>query len=176
MKTTFVLLLGLVLVGGAYYWYATPEAPGMDTVNPFGAMDANEMASPDAMPENPTSGAPAAPAPAANTTGAGASVNVNADASVSTGTVKEFTVTGKNFSFLPATMSVKKGDRVRITFVNESGTHDLVVDGYNARTNIIQGGAKETIEFVADKAGTFEYYCSVGKHREMGMKGTLTVQ
>jgi len=88
---------------------------------------------------------------------------------------REFTVTGKNFSFAPSVMSVNKGERVRITFVNDVGTHDLVVEGYDARTQILQGGQSETIEFIADEAGTFEYYCSVGSHREMGMVGTLTV-
>ena len=89
--------------------------------------------------------------------------------------VTEFTVRGKNFSFTPATMAVNKGDKVRITFINDSGTHDFVVDGYNVRTKTLQTGQSETIEFIADKTGTFEYYCSVGSHRSMGMKGTLTV-
>jgi plastocyanin len=88
---------------------------------------------------------------------------------------KSFTVSGKNFSFTPATMQVNRGDRVRITFNNTSGTHDLVVEGYNARTKILQTGQSETIEFVANQSGSFEYYCSVGQHRSMGMKGTLTV-
>ncbi|MFZ2555589.1 MAG: cupredoxin domain-containing protein [Minisyncoccia bacterium] len=113
-----------------------------------------------------------APTPTPPTT-PGASVD--AGAAITTGT-KEFTVTGKNFSFSPGNLTVKKGDRVKITFVNDAGTHDLVVDGYEARTQIIKGGARETIEFVADKAGSFEYYCSVGSHRQMGMKGTLIVQ
>lgn len=41
---------------------------------------------------------------------------------------------------------------------------------------IIEGGQEDVIEFTPDKAGSFEYYCSVGKHREMGMKGMLTVE
>lgn len=90
--------------------------------------------------------------------------------------VREFTVTGKNFTLTPSTMKVNAGEKVRITFKNDSGTHDLVVDGYNVRTKILQSGQSETIEFLADKTGTFEYYCSVGTHRQQGMKGTLTVE
>lgn len=91
--------------------------------------------------------------------------------------VKSFTVSGKPFSFTPSTLTVNKGDTVKITFVNEAGTHDWVLDGYdNVRTAVLQGGKSETIQFVADKAGSFEYYCSVGTHRQMGMKGTLTVK
>ncbi|MDQ3076731.1 MAG: cupredoxin domain-containing protein [bacterium] len=104
------------------------------------------------------------------------STGVSAGAAVSAGAIKEFTVTGENFKFSPTTMTVNKGDRVKITFVNKQGFHDLVVGGYNARTKQMQAGTQETIEFVADKAGTFEYYCSVGSHRQMGMVGTLTVK
>lgn len=90
--------------------------------------------------------------------------------------VKTFTVTGRSFSFSPNEIRVKKGDRVKINFVNESGFHDWVIDEFNARTNKISGGQSETIEFVADKTGTFEFYCSVGNHRQAGMKGNLIVE
>jgi plastocyanin len=36
--------------------------------------------------------------------------------------------------------------------------------------------ASTFIEFVANKKGKFEYYCSVGEHRAMGMKGNLVVE
>lgn len=73
-------------------------------------------------------------------------------------------------------MEVNRGERVRITLVNDQGTHDLVVDGYNVRTKTIQVGQSETIEFMAEEAGVFEFYCSIGSHRQMGMKGTLVVK
>lgn len=90
--------------------------------------------------------------------------------------VKTITVTGQNFSFLPATITVQKGDRVRIIFKNSGGFHDFKIDEFNVATKQIRDGAEETIEFTADKIGSFEYYCSVGNHRAMGMKGTLIVE
>ncbi len=90
--------------------------------------------------------------------------------------VREITVTGKSFSFSPAVMTMKKGERVKITFKNSGGMHDLRIDEFNIATKRLDAGEEETIEFTADKAGTFEYYCSVGNHRAMGMKGTLVVQ
>lgn len=90
--------------------------------------------------------------------------------------VKEFTITGSPFKFEPAQMSVNKGDKVKVTFVNANGMHNFVLDEFKVETKVLQGGAQETVEFIADKAGTFEYYCSVGNHRAMGMKGILTVQ
>ncbi len=90
--------------------------------------------------------------------------------------VKEFTVDGSNFKFEPATMSVNKGDKVKITFKNTGGFHDFVIDELSVKTKQIGANASETVEFTADKVGNFEYYCSVGNHRGMGMKGTLTVK
>lgn len=92
------------------------------------------------------------------------------------GAVKEFTVTGSNFKFDPSSITVKKGDSVKITFKNSGGLHDFVLDQFNVKTPIISSGQQATVQFVADKAGTFEYYCSVANHRAMGMVGNLIVQ
>ncbi|RJR14853.1 hypothetical protein C4579_03590 [Candidatus Microgenomates bacterium] len=90
--------------------------------------------------------------------------------------VKTFTVTGTNFAFDVKEMRVNQGDTVKIVFKNGDGTHDWVIDEFNARTKMTQTGEEDTIEFVADQAGTFEYYCSVGQHRQMGMVGNLIVE
>ena len=73
-------------------------------------------------------------------------------------------------------MSVNKGDTVKITVKNVNGTHDFKIDEFNVSTRTLNTGETQTITFVADKAGTFEYYCSVGNHRAMGMVGTLIVR
>jgi len=91
-------------------------------------------------------------------------------------TVKTFIVFGSNFSFSPAEIKVKKGDTVKIAFQNIGGTHNWVIDEFNVKTSTIQGGKQEEVEFVADKIGTFEYYCSIGSHRAMGMRGNLIVE
>lgn len=91
-------------------------------------------------------------------------------------TVKEFTVSGKNFSFTPSSITVNKGDRVKITFNNTDGFHDFVIDTYGVATKQTKAPTTEVLEFTADKAGSFEYYCSVGSHRAMGMKGIFKVE
>ncbi len=90
--------------------------------------------------------------------------------------VKEFTIVGQNFSFTPNMITVKKGDKVKITFKNTAGFHDLRIDEYGVATKQAQAPDTEVLEFTADKAGTFQYYCSVGSHRAMGMYGTLKVE
>ena len=94
------------------------------------------------------------------------------------GEAKEFKVSGANFRFSPDTMTIKKGDTVKVIFSNTDASmpHDWVIDEFDTRTSILQPGESEIIEFVADKAGTFEFYCSVGQHRANGMVGKLIVQ
>ena len=99
----------------------------------------------------------------------------SADTAPAAGDVREFVVEGGMFYFTPKTMEVNEGDTVRITFKNVEGRHDWTIDEFDARTAVLGANEEETIEFVANRAGEFEYYCSVGNHRAMGMVGTLIV-
>ncbi|KKT01296.1 MAG: Plastocyanin [Candidatus Nomurabacteria bacterium GW2011_GWA2_43_15] len=92
------------------------------------------------------------------------------------GELREFTVSGQNFSFTPSLITVQKGDRVKITFKNTQGFHDFKIDEFGVATKQAQSPFEEVLEFTADKIGSFEYYCSVGTHRAMGMKGVLKVE
>lgn len=92
------------------------------------------------------------------------------------GQTKVFKITGRNFSFSQNEIQVKKGDRVKINFESANGFHDWTVAEFNAKTAQVNVGGKASVEFVADKTGEFEYYCSVGQHRQMGMKGKLIVE
>lgn len=86
-----------------------------------------------------------------------------------TGSIKEFVVSGENFTFSPSVINVKKGDRVRIVYKNLNGTHDFRIDELGIRTERIQELGEQAVEFVANKTGNYEYYCSVGNHRAMVM-------
>jgi nitrite reductase (NO-forming) len=85
-------------------------------------------------------------------------------------------VRGSNFEFDVTEIRVKEGDTVQINFESADGFHDWVVDEFDAATAQVRPGTPATVTFVADKAGSFEYYCSVGNHRERGMVGTLVVE
>ena len=92
-------------------------------------------------------------------------------------TVKEFIIESSDFKFSLSEIKVKKGDMVKITLKNIKGYHDLVIDELKvAIPKLKTAGEIVTIEFVADKAGSFEYYCSIGNHRAMGMKGSLIIE
>lgn len=93
-----------------------------------------------------------------------------------TSEAKIFTIEGSSFKFVPNVIKVKKGDNVTITFKNIGGTHDFVIDEFDVKTSQIGDSEEEDVEFVAEKVGTFEFYCSVGNHRQMGMVGKLVVE
>ena len=90
--------------------------------------------------------------------------------------VKTFNITGRKFAFSPTEIRVKRGDQVKIVFTSIDGFHDWTVDEFNAATTQVNTGETATVQFLADRTGTFEYYCSVGNHRQMGMVGQLIVE
>ena len=109
------------------------------------------------------------------------SISSTATTSESSGNTKIFSLTGENYKFFmnggeAPTLTVRQGDKVHIDFESIGGFHDWVVDEFNARTTKVNDGGTTSVEFIADKKGTFEYYCSVGQHRSMGMKGNLVVE
>ena len=89
---------------------------------------------------------------------------------------REIIVEGSNYQFKPSTITLKKGEKVRIVFKNTDGIHDFRVDELNIATTTVRSGQEDFVEFTPDKTGSFEFYCSIGNHRAMGMKGTLIVE
>ncbi|MBI3032502.1 cupredoxin domain-containing protein [Candidatus Woesearchaeota archaeon] len=97
--------------------------------------------------------------------------------SASKSQVKELTVQAYNWGFTVDPVKIKKGDTVKLKLVGVSGTHGFALPEFDVNAGPIGEGSEQTIEFVADQAGTFTYYCNVpcGKgHKEM--KGELVVE
>lgn len=87
-----------------------------------------------------------------------------------------FNIKGLNYSFDVKEIRVKKGEKIAINFTNTEGFHDLKIDEFSVATKQIKAGETDNVSFTADKTGTFEYYCSVGQHRQNGMWGKLIVE
>lgn len=88
---------------------------------------------------------------------------------------KVFTVVGNNYAYDLKEIKVNKGDVVKINFKNSEGFHDFVIDELGVNSGKIEAGKDTSIVFIADKVGSFQYYCSVGQHRANGMWGNLIV-
>lgn len=74
-----------------------------------------------------------------------------------------------NFSFSPATLTVKVGDTVTWTNQDSMG-HSATADDNSFDTGILDQGKSGTITF--SKAGTYTYHCAV----HPSMHGTIIVQ
>lgn len=106
-----------------------------------------------------------------------ASVTTMPPAGVPTGTVKSFAISGTEFAFSPNTLTVNKGDTVKVTLTNNGNyPHNFTITELNVQGKTISPGQSDTVTFTADKAGTFQYFCSVPGHKDKGMVGTITVQ
>lgn len=93
------------------------------------------------------------------------------------GPVKEFTISGTEYSFNPSSITVSTGDRVKITFQNIGrAPHNLTIEGLGVSTRTIRSGQTDTIEFTALTPGTYTFICSVPGHAAAGMVGNLIVE
>ena len=90
--------------------------------------------------------------------------------------LKEFNITAKQFGFEPDIITVNKGNAVKLKITSIDVTHGFSINEYNIRETL-EPGKTITVEFVADKSGTFQFFCSVYcgiKHAEM--RGKLIVK
>ena len=96
--------------------------------------------------------------------------------SISSGEVKEFKMTAKQFQFDPATIEVNKGDKVRLIVTSTDVPHGIAIPEYGINERL-DPGKPVTIEFTAEKEGTFTSFCSVfcGSGHS-GMKGKIIVR
>ena len=92
------------------------------------------------------------------------------------GQVREFTISGNNYAFSPASIQVSRNDLVKITFTANDIPHSFTIDEYRIvkRAGI---GQSVTFEFRADQSGRFTYFCSLTQDAKCrDMKGILTVR
>ncbi len=91
--------------------------------------------------------------------------------------VREFVVVAEKFAFTPERIEVTQGERVRVTVRSADTTHGWAIEAFDVDVLARKGGRPETVEFVADRAGTFEItcseYCGRGHKR---MKGVFVVK
>ena len=108
------------------------------------------------------------------------------------------TLQAKNVKFLPDKLTIPMGSVIELKLENLDATeHDLQVEGLdadvmsggsmNAEHGGGQGGAMMvalhtmanemgSVVFMANKKGTYNFYCTIAGHKEAGMIGTLTVE
>lgn len=84
-----------------------------------------------------------------------------------------------DFKFSQPSLVVKVGQTVTLRLTSLDSFHNFVIDELGVDSEQISAGQETTITFTipASAAGkTYEYYCNVGNHRQLGMMGQLVVE
>jgi hypothetical protein len=92
------------------------------------------------------------------------------------GGVKGIKNTGGSTSLVNPTYTFNKGELESMNFINEDydthSQHNFNIDAFNVHTRDLGYYESQAITFIADKPGTYEYYCTI--HPEM--KGNIIVE
>ena len=129
--------------------------------------------------------------------GGGSDTNVKSTAT-SVKPDRTITLQAKNVKFVPDKLTIPMGSVIELKLENLDATeHDVQVDGLDA--DVMSGGSMNaehgggnggammvavhtkanemgSIVFMANKKGTYNFYCTITGHKEAGMVGTLTVE
>jgi cytochrome c oxidase subunit 2 len=98
------------------------------------------------------------------------------DSSAATEGVHEIKMTAKKYEFSPSSIHVKKGEHVKLLITAVDHDHGFKLPAFDIQQDLKEGETT-TIEFTADKAGTFRFACShVCGFGHRGMKSELVVE
>src|SRR5215204_2471238 len=84
----------------------------------------------------------------------------------------------KDFTITPANVTFPKTGKYTVVLYNEgSQLHNVEIEGNGIEATGKDIGFGKTFTFTVDfkKAGSYEMYCPVDGHKDLGMTGTITV-
>ncbi len=110
--------------------------------------------------------------------GGGSEEPTSTSSSSSSGGSQTIEVSGTDFAFSPADLTVKRGESVEIVFKNDGRVqHDMVIQGINgADSGKVTAGQSATFSFTPNASGEYKIVCTEPGHEASGMVGTLTVE
>jgi heme/copper-type cytochrome/quinol oxidase subunit 2 len=89
---------------------------------------------------------------------------------------REITLTARNYRFSPSRIEVAQDDLVKLTVQSEDNAYSVTIDEYRVSRRVPAGGST-TLEFRADRAGTFAFYSNMTNDtRHAQMRGELVVR
>ena len=91
--------------------------------------------------------------------------------------IRTIEVIASRYKFEPSIISVSEGERIRLRLRSADRDHRFAIKPFRVEALIPKTGEPVTVDFVADRTGTFEFtcaeYCGTG---HSGMKGRLLVR
>ncbi|MDZ7786254.1 MAG: cupredoxin domain-containing protein [Candidatus Saccharibacteria bacterium] len=90
---------------------------------------------------------------------------------------QELTIDMRNYEFSVEEITASPGDTITLNLTNSGGEHNLFLDEFDVRSQTTNTGETTSVTFTVpkDASGSYEYYCNIGQHRQLGMVGTLNV-
>jgi plastocyanin len=92
--------------------------------------------------------------------------------------VKTIRIVEKEFSLSPSSVSISKPGLYVLQGLNKGTiSHGLAVEGNGLDMDgpVVSPGGTSTLRVTISKPGSYELYCPVGNHKEMGMEAHLTL-
>ena len=90
--------------------------------------------------------------------------------------IKEFSMTAKQWEFIPSEITVNEGDTVKLSIKSIDVAHGIFLREFGI-DEYLSPGNTVNIEFVADKKGEFSFFCNVSCGvGHTGMRGKLIVE
>jgi len=77
-------------------------------------------------------------------------------------------------------LNIEEGQTVEFIYTHEAGQHDLVLENSEgeevASTDVLtEEGESDSFTYTFEDADDYEFFCSVGTHRQAGMEGTIQI-
>ena len=90
--------------------------------------------------------------------------------------LKKFQVTASEGKIAPSTLRVKKGERVRVTFVSRDGSYGVKFKDFDVKEKVTPE-KPAVVDFTPGQSGTFEFRCTrIWGFKHWSNNGTLVVE
>jgi uncharacterized cupredoxin-like copper-binding protein len=88
-----------------------------------------------------------------------------------------FSISESDFTLTPSTVTIDAPGTYTFEAMNDGGVdHSLEIEGMGIEEETETIGPGESASMTVDlEAGTYEMYCPIGNHRDLGMSGEITV-
>ena len=88
---------------------------------------------------------------------------------------KQVTLLAEDIVWSSDLIEAEAGQPIELTITNTGALdHDFVIEELDLDI-LLAPGQSETITFVVDEAGTYEYICNIPGHQDAGMVGNLVI-
>ena len=92
--------------------------------------------------------------------------------------IVSYAIDMNNYSFSPNLIAAEPGETLKVKITSHNGNHDLKIDAFKFDSGVLENGQSKIFEIKVpiDAKGEYEFYCSIGNHKAMGMVGKFQIK